>query len=97
MRAAWYADAGPGPGRAEGRHHGRADAGSGEVRIRIAASGINPGDIKKRQEARAINEALIAGWNGMPIAERFPLDEIAVAHERLEASRPRGRVVVLLS
>ena len=51
----------------------------------------------KEEAARAINEALIAGWNGMPIAERFPLDEIAVAHERLEASRPRGRVVVLLS
>jgi NADPH:quinone reductase-like Zn-dependent oxidoreductase len=51
----------------------------------------------KEEAARAINEALIGGWNGMPIVERFPLDEIAVAHERLEASRPRGRVVVLLS
>ena len=29
--------------------------GSGEVRIRIAASGINPGDIKKRQNAASPN------------------------------------------
>jgi NADPH2:quinone reductase len=46
--------------------------------------------------AHAIDEALLAGWDGMPIADRFPLDEVATAHERLETSRQRGRVVVLL-
>lgn len=51
----------------------------------------------KDEAACAINEALLAGWEGMPIAERFRLDEIAIAHERLEAPRHRGRVVVLLS
>jgi NADPH2:quinone reductase len=51
MRAAWYEKQGlardvlvvgemPDPSPA-----------TGEVRIRIAASGINPGDIKKRQDA----------------------------------------------
>ena len=51
----------------------------------------------KAEAARAINEALIAGWDGMPIAERFSLDETAAAHERLEAPRQRGPVVLLLS
>ena len=37
--------------------------GPGEVRIRIAASGINPGDIKKRQDA--------FGY-GMPYARVIP-------------------------
>ena len=52
---------------------------------------------EKEEAAREINEALLAGWDGMPIAERFPLNEIATAHERLEAPRQRGRIVVLLS
>ena len=50
----------------------------------------------KADAARAINEALDAGSPGMPIAERFPLEEIATAHERLESRRHRGRVVLLL-
>ena len=60
----------------------------------LGSDDFTPAD--KAEAARAINEALIAGWGGMPIAERFPLEEIATAHERLEAPRPRGRVVVLL-
>jgi NADPH2:quinone reductase len=50
----------------------------------------------KEEAARATNDALFAGWRGMPIAEQFPLDEIATAHERLEALRQRGRVVLVL-
>lgn len=49
---------------------------------------------QKADAARAINDALDAGWPGMPIAERFPLEDIAAAHERLEATRPRGRFIV---
>jgi NADPH2:quinone reductase len=52
---------------------------------------------EKVEAARAINEALLAGWDGMPIAERFPLQEVATAHERLEAPRQRGRVVVVVA
>ncbi len=51
MRAAWYHKQGPARRGAEGRRHGRSHPGPGEVRVRIAASGINPGDIKKRQNA----------------------------------------------
>jgi NADPH:quinone reductase len=60
----------------------------------LGSDDFTPAD--REEAARAINEALLAGWNGMPIAERFRLDEIATAHERLEAPRLRGRVVVLL-
>src|SRR6516165_10128134 len=35
----------------------------------------------KRDAARAINEALQSGWQGLDIAQRFPLDDIAKAHE----------------
>ena len=51
MRAAWYER--QGPAREVLKVGVMADPipGSGEVRIRIAASGINPGDIKKRQNA----------------------------------------------
>jgi NADPH2:quinone reductase len=50
----------------------------------------------KSAAASAINEALVAGWAGFEIAERFPLDEIATAHEHMEAPKRRGRIVVLL-
>src|SRR6266480_1544820 len=50
MNAAWYEKQGP------ARHVlvvgtlPDPEPGPGEVRIRIAASGINPGDVKKRQD-----------------------------------------------
>jgi NADPH:quinone reductase len=50
----------------------------------------------KAEAARAINEALVAGWAGFEIAERLPLEEIAIAHERVEAPRQRGRVVLVI-
>jgi NADPH2:quinone reductase len=51
MRAAWYEKQGPAKevlivGEMPDPH-----PGAGEVRIRIAASGINPGDTKKREDA----------------------------------------------
>lgn len=50
----------------------------------------------KTVAADALNTALAAGWPGLPIAERFTLDQIAAAHEHVEAPVSRGRVVVLL-
>jgi NADPH2:quinone reductase len=60
----------------------------------LGSDDFGPAD--KVEAARAINDALVAGWEGFEIAERLPLDEVATAHERLEASGMRGRVVVLL-
>jgi NADPH2:quinone reductase len=54
MRAAWYEQ--PGPAREVLTISEMADPtpGPGELRIRIVASGINPGDIKKRQTRSAM-------------------------------------------
>jgi NADPH:quinone reductase len=57
MRAAWYERTGP---AAEVLHLGEMPdpvAGPGEVLVRVAASGINPADVKRR-----------AGWGGMAMA-----------------------------
>ena len=50
----------------------------------------------KVEAGRAINRALEAGWPGLPIAERFRLDDIAKAHEFVEHPTASGRVVVLI-
>jgi NADPH2:quinone reductase len=51
MKAAWYEKQGPAMEVLQVGEMQDPLPGPGEVRIRIAASGINPGDIKKRQDA----------------------------------------------
>jgi NADPH:quinone reductase len=51
MRAAWYERQGPARDVLTVGEMPDPHPGAGEVRISIAASGINPGDIKKRQDA----------------------------------------------
>jgi NADPH2:quinone reductase len=46
------------------------------------------------EAAAAIGEGLRGGWLSHEIAARFPLDEIAQAHELLESGRAVGKVVV---
>jgi NADPH2:quinone reductase len=50
MRAAWYERQGPARDVLVIGDMPDPVAGTGEVRIRVAASGINPGDVKKRQD-----------------------------------------------
>jgi NADPH:quinone reductase len=50
----------------------------------------------KIEARRAINRALEAGWPGLPIAERFRLDDVAKAHEFVEHPKVSGRVVVVI-
>ena len=52
--------------------------------------------LEKAINEEAVNEALAAGWRGQKIAERFPLEEIAMAHERVEAPQRRWRIVQVL-
>src|SRR5919199_1001223 len=63
MRAAWYEKQGPAREVLTVGERPAPTPGPGEVRIRIAVSGINPGDIKKRQDA--------FGY-GMPYARVIP-------------------------
>jgi NADPH2:quinone reductase len=51
MKAAWYERQGPAREVLTVGEMPDPNPGSGEIRIRIAASGVNPGDIKKRQDA----------------------------------------------
>jgi NADPH2:quinone reductase len=57
MRAAWYEKQGPAREVLTVGEMPDPIPGPGEVRIRIAASGINPGDIKKRQDSFGIGMA----------------------------------------
>ena len=50
----------------------------------------------KIEATRAMNEALEAGWQGLEIAERFPLDDIAQAHDFVEHPPKSGRVIVTI-
>lgn len=50
----------------------------------------------KLDAAGAINQALAAGWQGLDIAERFSLDDIAQAHAFVEHPPKSGRVIVTL-
>ena len=63
MRAAWYEKQGPARDVLVVGDMPDPSPAAGEVRIRIAASGINPGDIKKRQDSFGI---------GMPYPRVIP-------------------------
>ena len=63
MRAAWYEKQGPAQEVLVVGEMSDPRPGAGEVRIRIAASGINPGDVKKRQDSFGI---------GMPYPRVIP-------------------------
>lgn len=56
MKAAWYERRGPAPQVLVLGDMPEPQPGAGEVRIRLACSGISPGDVKKR-----------AGWQGAPM------------------------------
>jgi NADPH:quinone reductase len=57
MKAAWYEKQGPAREVLKVGEMPDPTPGAGEVRIRIAASGINPGDTKKREDAFGIGMA----------------------------------------
>jgi NADPH:quinone reductase len=65
------------------------------IRVFFLGSDDFPADTKIAA-ATALNHALASGWEGFDIAERFPLEEVAVAHERMESPGRHGRVVVVL-
>jgi NADPH:quinone reductase len=57
MKAAWYEKQGPPRDVLTVGEMSDPEPGPGELRIRVAASGINPGDVKKRQDTFGIGMA----------------------------------------
>lgn len=50
----------------------------------------------KIEAGQSINQALEAGWQGLEIAEKFSLEDVAQAHEFVEHHSKSGRVVVTI-
>lgn len=65
------------------------------IRVHFLGSDDFP-TVAKATAATALNEALKAGWKGLPIAERVPLSDIARAHDLVEHPIRQGRVIVSL-
>ncbi len=65
------------------------------ARIFFVGSDDVPADAKA-EAARALNQALEAGWRGLDIAEIVPLDQVARAHELVEHPVKLGRVIVAI-
>jgi NADPH2:quinone reductase len=83
MRAAWYERQGPARDVLCIGEMPDPEPGQGEVRIRVAASGINPGDVKKRQDA--------FGY-GMPYPRVIPHSDGAGMIDQVGEGVPKSRV-----
>jgi NADPH:quinone reductase len=76
MKAAWYEKQGPARDVLKVGEMAAPTAGPGELRIRISASGINPGDTKKRGDAFGV---------GMPYPRVIPHSDGAGRIDRIGA------------
>jgi NADPH2:quinone reductase len=83
MRAAWYEIQGAARDVLVAGEMPDPEPGPGEVRIRIVASGVNPGDVKKRQDS--------FGY-GMPYPRVIPHSDGAGTVDRVGDGVPTSRV-----
>src|SRR5437868_6971178 len=83
MKAAWYEAQGAARDVLAVGEMPDPEPGPAEVRIRVAASGVNPGDVKKRQDA--------FGY-GMPYPRVIPHSDGAGVIDRVGAGVPASRV-----
>ena len=83
MKAAWYERQGPPASVLVVGEMTTPEPGTGEVRIRVAASGINPGDVKKRQDAFGV---------GMPFPRVVPHSDGAGVIEAVGSGVSAARV-----
>jgi NADPH2:quinone reductase len=65
------------------------------IRVFFLGSDDFPAEAKVAA-TRDLNDTLRAGWSGFDIGERFPLSDIARAHELVEHPERKGRVVVIV-
>ena len=107
MRAAWYEKQGPPNESLVVGEMPEPMPAPGELRIRVAVSGVNPGDVKKRQDTFGVGmpyPRVVPHSDGAGIVDevgdgvaRFALADIAEAHAFIETRKGPGRVVVTLS
>jgi NADPH2:quinone reductase len=83
MNAAWYEKQGPAQNVLIVGGMPDPEPGPGEVRIRVAASGVNPGDVKKRQDAFGV---------GMPYPRVIPHSDGAGTIDRVGEGVAASRV-----
>jgi NADPH2:quinone reductase len=83
MRAAWYESQGAARDVLVVGELPDPEPGPGEVRIRIAVSGINPGDLRKREDAFGV---------GMPYPRVVPHSDGAGRVDRVGEGVPAGRI-----
>ncbi len=83
MKAAWYERQGSAASVLVVGDLAEPEPGPGEVRIRVAASGINPGDVKKRQDAFRV---------GMPFPRVIPHSDGAGTVDKVGESVSASRV-----
>ena len=83
MKAAWYEKQGPAAEVLVVGEMPDPEPGPGEVRIRIAASGINPGEVTKRQDSFGV---------GMPHPRVIPGSDGAGTIDRVGERVPASRV-----
>jgi NADPH2:quinone reductase len=83
MKAAWYERQGPPASVLVVGEMTTPEPGAGEVRIRVAASGVNPGDVKKRQNAFGV---------GMPFPRVVPHSDGAGVIEAVGSGASAARV-----
>lgn len=82
MKAAWYERQGPAHTVLVVDGMPTPEAGPGEVRIRMVASGINPGEVKKRQDTFGV---------GMPYPRVVPHSDGAGIIDQVGAGIPQAR------
>lgn len=83
MKAAWYEQQGPAAEVLIIGNMPDPEPGADEVRIRVVASGVNPGDVKKRQDAFGI---------GMPYSRVIPHSDGAGTIDRVGEGVPESRL-----
>ncbi len=83
MRAAWYERQGPAAQVLVVGEMPTPEPGPGELRIRVAASGINPGDVKKRDDRFGV---------GMPYPRVVPHSDGAGVVDAVGSQVPAARI-----
>ncbi len=66
------------------------------VRIHFLGSDDFPAEAKARA-SRELSAALAEGWRPFHVFDRYPLTDIATAHEQVEQGQPHGKVVIAVT